>query len=127
MEYRQKEQRDIEILKKKFDGNIINKMSSVSLFFTVFLLLNLIDFAMTIYGLRLGIVNEFNNFYYFSYFPIIKLAFIPIIVTLMLWFILNRNSRLADFSIISINSAYTMVVINNFVAIMLGMHNSTYH
>ena len=114
---------DIVILKKKIDRSRINKMMYASLFFTVFLLLNLIDFAMTTYGLSLGIVNEFNDFFYISYFPIMKLAFIPVIVTLMLWFILHRNSRLAYFSSISINSAYTMVVINNFVAIMLGMRS----
>lgn len=121
MKYGRKELWDFDIFNNKIDRSIINKMIYVSLFFTVFLLLNLMDFAMTIYGLRLGLVNEYNDFFYISNFPIMKLAFIPIIETIMLWSILHRNSRLAYFSSIGINSAYTMIVINNFVAIMLGM------
>ena len=121
MECGRKELWDIDFHKKEIDRSTLIKITFVSLFFTVFLLLNLIDFAMTIYGLSLGIVTEFNGFYYSSYFHIMKLAFIPVIITLMLWFILHRNSRLAYFSSILINSAYTMVVINNFVAIMFGM------
>ena len=111
---------DIEFHKKENYRSTITKMTFVSLFFTVFLLLNLIDYSMTIYGISLGVVNEFNDLYYNSYFYILKLAFIPIIITLMLWFILHRNSRLAYFGSILINSAYTMVIINNFVAIMFS-------
>jgi|GEM_PF-3917436 len=120
MDCRRKQFWGIDFHRKESYKSTITKMTFVSLFFTVFLLLNLIDFAMTLYGLSLGVVTEFNDFYYKSYFYIMKLAFVPIIITLMLWFILHRNSKLAYLGSILINSAYTMVVINNFVAIMFS-------
>jgi|GEM_PF-2913380 len=104
------------ILTKKIDGILY-----IVIFLSVFTVLNLIDMAITLYGLSLSDVREYNVLLYVNYFPIIKLVIIPVLVTILLWHLVKRNPILAYSSGIWINTMYTMIIVNNFFITMSGL------
>lgn len=104
-----------ELLTKKIDGILY-----ILIFLSVFIVLNFIDMAITIYGLSFAHVREFNDLLYLNYFPIIKLVIIPVLVAILLWNLVKRNPFLAYSSGIWINTMYTMIIVNNFLITMSG-------
>jgi len=103
-----------DLFKKKKDGVLY-----ITLFLAVFIVLNLIDIAITLYGLGSPNVYELNDMFYINYFPIIKLVVIPILVTFLLWNLVKRNPFLAYSSGIWINTMYTMIIVNNLLVTRL--------
>ena len=104
-----------ELLNRKIDGILY-----LLIFLSVFTFLNLIDMAITLYGLSFSHVSELNALLYINYFPILKLVIIPVLVTILLWHLDKRNPFLAYSSGIWINTMYTMIIVNNFLITVSG-------
>ena len=102
---------------KEIGRDLSDKVQYIAIFFTVFVLLNLTDLAITLHGLNLEHIGEFNNLLYISYFPVLKLALVSLSVTFFLGYLIEKSTVLAYFSSVGINTAYTLIVINNFVVI----------
>jgi len=97
----------------------IDRILYITIFLAAFTVLNLIDMAITLYGLSFEHVGELNDLFYINYFPILKLVIIPVVVTILLWNLLKQNPILAYFSSIWINMIYTMIIVNNFLIIKI--------
>ena len=94
---------------------VMSRDKAIIFGFIVFLLLSLMDGALTLWGLRIGVIEEVNPLMLslIENSPIVFIvvkASIPFILGFVLWRIRNKNRRFVEYSLGLILAVYIIIM-----------------